>query len=127
MAITTRTGQIISHYQVEELIGSGGMGEVYRGTDTRLGRRIALKFVRPLADPSLRQRLMQEARAASLLDHPNICTIFEVDETEAGEVFIAMAYYDGKTLDRLIARGPLAAEQALSLAVQAGRCLAAAH
>ncbi|MDH4036493.1 MAG: protein kinase [Candidatus Krumholzibacteria bacterium] len=127
MAVTTRTGQIISHYQVEDLLGSGGMGEVYRGTDTKLGRRIALKFVRPLADPSLRQRLMQEAQAASRLDHPNICTIFEVDETEAGEIFIAMAYYDGETLDRVLSRGPLPAGRALALALQSGRGLAAAH
>jgi serine/threonine protein kinase/tetratricopeptide (TPR) repeat protein len=127
MATTTRTGQIISHYRIEDLLGSGGMGEVYRGLDTRLGRRIALKFVRPLADPSLRQRLVQEARAASRLDHPNICTIFEVDETEAGEIFIAMAYYDGETLDRTLSRGPLPAGRALSLAVQAARGLAAAH
>jgi serine/threonine protein kinase/tetratricopeptide (TPR) repeat protein len=124
---TARTGQTISHYKVEELLGSGGMGEVYRGVDLRLGRRIALKFVRPLADPSLRQRLVQEARAASLLDHPNICTIFEVDETTAGDIFIAMACYEGETLDRILARGPLAADRALSIAVQSARGLAAAH
>ena len=127
MVDTPRTGRTISHYNVEELLGSGGMGEVYRGTDLRLGRRIALKFVRPLADPSLRQRLMQEARAASLLDHPNICTIFEVDETEDGDVFIAMACYDGETLDRILSRGPLATDRALSIAVQTARGLAAAH
>lgn len=127
MATATRTGQIVSHYQVEELIGTGGMGEVYRGTDLRLGRRIALKFVRPLSDPSLRERLMQEARAASLLDHPNICTIFEVDETEAGDVFIAMACYAGETLDRVLTHGPLTPERALSYALQCARGLAAAH
>ena len=87
----SRTGQRISHYEVGELLGSGGMGEVYRATDLRLRRRVALKFLRPFADPAMRQRLLREAQAAALLDHPNICTIFEVDETDAGDVFIAMA------------------------------------
>jgi len=123
----TRTGDKISHYEVHELLGYGGMGEVYRCTDLRLGRRAALKFLRPLADASMRARLLKEAQAAALLDHPNICTIFEVDETLAGEVFIAMAYYEGETLDRVLARGPIAVERALSIAVQAGRGLAAAH
>ena len=127
MATTARTGQVISHYQVEELLGYGGMGEVYRGTDLKLGRRIALKFVRPLSDATLRQRLTQEARAASQLDHPNICTIFEIDETSAGETFIAMSYYEGETLDRLLRAGPLGQDRALSLALQTARGLAAAH
>lgn len=127
MDTAQRSGQVVSHYQIEELLGSGGMGEVYRGTDVRLGRPVALKFVRPFADPAMRDRLIQEARAAALLDHPNICTIYEVDETEAGEVFIAMAYYEGETLNRILARGPLTAERALALVVQIARGLAAAH
>ena len=102
------------------------MGEVYRATDRRLGRRVALKFLRPMADAALRQRILREAQAASSLDHPNICTIFEVDEAE-GDVFIAMAFYDGETLDRVLARGPLPPERALNLAAQAARGLAAAH
>ena len=117
----------ISHYKVEELLGSGGMGVVYRGTDVRLGRRVALKFLRPSSEESMRQRLMREARAASSLDHPNICTIFEVDEMAAGEVFIAMAYYEGQTLDHLLKQGPLDVDRALAFAVQTGRGLAAAH
>jgi serine/threonine protein kinase/tetratricopeptide (TPR) repeat protein len=127
MNTAQRSGQVVSHYQIDELLGSGGMGEVYRGTDLRLGRPVALKFVRPFADPAMRDRLIQEARAAALLDHPNICTIYEVDETEAGEVFIAMAYYEGETLDRILARGPLSAERALAMVVQVARGLAAAH
>jgi serine/threonine protein kinase/Flp pilus assembly protein TadD len=120
-------GKKISHYEVEELLGAGGMGVVYRGTDLRLGRRVALKFLRPLSDPGIQQRFIREARAASSLDHPNICTIFEVDETDGGDIFIAMAYYDGETLDKTLARGPLDIGRALAIAIQAGRGLAAAH
>ncbi len=127
MRTADRAGQTISHYQIEAFLGSGGMGEVYRATDLRLGRRIAIKFVRQIGDASLRQRLLQEAKSASLLDHPNICTIFEVDETSNGDVFLVMAYYEGETLDRMIARGALDAGRAVSLALQAGRGLYAAH
>jgi TolB-like protein/Flp pilus assembly protein TadD/tRNA A-37 threonylcarbamoyl transferase component Bud32 len=126
MSVVLQTGRKVSHYEVGELLGSGGMSEVYRATDLRLGRRVALKFLRPRAEAALRQRILREARAASSLDHPNICTIFEVDE--AGEdVFIAMAFYEGETLDRVLARGPLAPERALAIAAQAARGLAAAH
>lgn len=127
MSVASRTGEIISHYQVQELLAQGGMGQVFRGTDLRLGRQVALKFLRPLADPSLKAQLLREAQAAALLDHPNICTIFEADETPSGEVFIAMAYYEGETLDRILARGPIGFGRALSIAVQTGRGLAAAH
>lgn len=126
MSVVLQTGRKVSHYEVGELVGSGGMSEVYRATDLRLGRRVALKFLRRRADAALRQRILREARAASSLDHPNICTIFEVDE--AGEdVFIAMAFYEGETLDRVLARGPLPPERALAIAAQAARGLAAAH
>ncbi|HEY6571790.1 MAG TPA: serine/threonine-protein kinase, partial [Candidatus Eisenbacteria bacterium] len=122
-----RTGQELSHYQVHELLGTGGMGEVYRATDLKLRRSVALKFLRPLSDAARRERMLREARAASLLDHPNICTIFEIDETPQGEIFIAMAYYEGMTLDRVLRKGPLPVGRALSIAIQAGRGLAAAH
>ncbi|MGE5715961.1 MAG: protein kinase domain-containing protein [Acidobacteriota bacterium] len=126
MSVGVQAGRNVSHYEVAELLGSGSMGEVYRATDLRLGRRVALKFLRPMADAALRRRILREAQAASSLDHPNICTIFEVDE--AGEdLFIAMALYEGETLDRVIARGPLAPERALGIAAQAARGLAAAH
>lgn len=127
MASAARTGQKISHYRIEKLLGSGGMGVVYRGADLRLGRPVAMKFLRPLSDPSMRRRLIREAQAASSLDHPNICTIFDADETEDGEIFLVMAYYDGETLDRLLAGGSLDVGRALSIAVQTGRGLAAAH
>ena len=127
VSVATRTGEKISHYEVHELLGHGGMGEVYRCKDLRLGRGAALKFLPPLADALMRAQLLKEAQAASLLDHPNICTIFEVDETPAGEVFIAMAYYEGETLESILARGPIAIGRALSIAVQTGRGLAAAH
>ena len=74
-----RTGQRILHYEVGDLLGSGGMGEVYCATDLRLRRRVALKFLRPFSDTAMRQRLMREAQSASQRDHPNICTIHEVD------------------------------------------------
>ncbi|HEY0593924.1 MAG TPA: protein kinase [Thermoanaerobaculia bacterium] len=117
----------ISHYRIEEPLGSGGMGRVYRAVDERLGRRVALKFLSELPDADARQRFIDEARAVSSLDHPNICTIFEVDETADGEIFIAMAYYEGETLERVIARGPMDPGRAASIAIQAGRGLAAAH
>ena len=127
MSVSTRAGREVSHYRIEQLLGSGGMGDVYRAADLRLGRRVALKFLRPLSDSAARQRLLREAHSVSLLDHPNICTVFEIDETPEGEVFVAMAYYDGETLDRILARGPIGHRRALSIAIQAGRGLAAAH
>jgi serine/threonine protein kinase/tetratricopeptide (TPR) repeat protein len=127
MFAASLTGQAISHYRVDQLLASGGMGDVYRGTDLRLGRRVALKFLGGVADSARRRRLLHEAQAAAQLDHPNICTVFEVDESPGGAIFIAMAYYEGETLDRILARGPVALPRALSLALQAGRGLAAAH
>ena len=115
-----RSGRTISHYEVGDLLGTGGMGEVYRATDTRLRRRVAMKFLHRFSDPAMRQRLIHEAQSASLLDHPNICTIFEVDETGAGDVFIVMAYYDGETLDCTLRRGPLAVAHAVAIAVHKG-------
>lgn len=100
---------------------------MYRATDLRLGRRVALKFLRPFPDAAMKQRLVREARAASSLDHPNICTIFEVGDTEEGDVFIAMAYYEGHTMDHLLTEGPFPIERALALTMQAARGLAAAH
>lgn len=124
---TSRTGTFVTHYEVHDLLGRGGMGEIYRAIDLKLGRQVALKFLHSMADNSLRSRLTHEAQVASQIDHPNICTIFEVDETAAGEVFIAMAYYDGETLDRVLLKGPLSIGRALDFAIQTGRGLAAAH
>ncbi|HZR23454.1 MAG TPA: protein kinase [Vicinamibacterales bacterium] len=122
-------GQTISHYRVLELLGAGGMGEVYKAEDVRLKRTVALKLL-PLAltqDAEAKERLVLEAQAASALDHPNICTIHEVDETTDGRVFIAMAYYDGETLRDRIAGGPLAIDEAVELMTHAVRGVAAAH
>ena len=124
---TDRTGTQVSHYRIEELLGSGGMGVVYRGTDLQLGRNVAMKFLRPVSDPEIRELFKREAQTTSLLDHPNICTVFEVDERKTEDLFIVMAYYDGETLDKILARGPLKIDTALELVSQVSRGLAAAH
>ena len=113
-------GQTISHYRIVERLGAGGMGVVYRAEDIRLRRTVALKFlpVEATQDPDARDRLVAEAQTASALDHPNICTIHEIDETPDGRVFLAMAYYEGETLKERIARGPLAIDEALDIAMQ---------
>ncbi|MGH9172897.1 MAG: bifunctional serine/threonine-protein kinase/formylglycine-generating enzyme family protein, partial [Vicinamibacterales bacterium] len=122
-------GETISHYRVSSLLGAGGMGEVYKAEDTRLKRAVALKFL-PLAlaeDQEAKQRLVVEAQAASALDHPNICTIHEIDETADGRVFLAMAYYEGETLKQRIDRGAVPIAEALDIIVQIVRGVAAAH
>ena len=102
-------GETISHYRILELLGAGGMGVVYKAEDSRLKRLVALKFlpIELTKDLEAKERLMQEAQAASALDHPNICTIHEIDETPDGRLFLALAYYDGETLKQRVARGPL--------------------
>src|SRR5512139_3911769 len=109
-------GKTISHYKILEKLGEGGMGIVYRGKDTKLGRTVALKFLPPdlTRDPSARERFVQEAKAASALDHPYICTIHEIDEVE-GQTFIAMACVEGQTLRQRIASGPLKLEEAVGI------------
>jgi serine/threonine-protein kinase len=95
-----QVGKTISHYQILEKLGEGGMGVVYKAQDTKLGRFVALKFLPPHLGQSEeeKKRFIQEAKAASALDHPNICTIYEIDETEDGQMFIAMACYEGESL-----------------------------
>ena len=122
-------GRTIGPYQVLEPVGDGGMGVIYRALDTRLGRTIALKFLKPRldADVSAAERFRLEARAAGALEHPNICTIHDIGETDDGRLYLAMPLYDGETLEQRIARGPLAVAEATDIAVQMLRGLAKAH
>ncbi|MEE8549736.1 MAG: serine/threonine-protein kinase, partial [Gemmatimonadota bacterium] len=122
-------GRTVSHYEVVELLGAGGMGVLYKATDTRLGRTVALKFLPPQwgLDGAFKARFEREARAVAALDHPNVCNIHEIGETEQGQLFIAMAYYEGETVREKIARGPIDVDEALELATQAASGLAAAH
>ena len=123
------TGHMVSHYRIQEKLGSGGMGVVYKAYDTKLDRAVALKFLPShlSADDEAKARFIQEAKAASALDHPNICTIYDIDETSEGHLFIAMAYYDGETLKKKIHRGPLPLDEALEAAMQMAQGLASAH
>ncbi|HET7220356.1 MAG TPA: serine/threonine-protein kinase, partial [Vicinamibacterales bacterium] len=122
-------GQTISHYRIVERLGAGGMGVVYRAEDVRLRRAVALKFlpIEATQDREARDRLVAEAQTASALDHPNICTIYEIDETPDGRMFLAMSYYEGETLKERIARGPMAIDEAVDIAAQVARAVVAAH
>ena len=121
-------GRTISHYKIAAKLGEGGMGAVYKAEDLKLKRTVALKFLssRALADEDQRARFLREAQAAGGLDHPNICTVYEVEEV-AGETFIAMAYVDGRNLQDKIAAGPLEIDDALDIARQVAQGLEAAH
>ncbi|HKV10991.1 MAG TPA: protein kinase [Thermoanaerobaculia bacterium] len=122
------SGRIVSHYRLLERLGSGGMGVVYKAQDLVLERFVALKFLPAgRGNPHSRQRLLQEARTASRLDHPNVCTIFEVEEIDEGELFIAMALCEGETLRERISPGPLDIDEALGLTCQIAAGLAHAH
>jgi serine/threonine protein kinase/Tol biopolymer transport system component len=122
-------GRVVDHYEIREPLGGGGMGVVYKAEDARLQRTIALKFLPPelTRDPVAKARFLQEARAASALDHPNICTIHEVGETDDGQLFLAMTCYDGETLKKKIERGPLPIDEAVDIARQIAAGLAKAH
>ena len=137
--MTSLIGQTVSHYEILERLGGGGMGVVYKARDLRLDRPVALKFLPPTltGDTDARHRFIHEAKAASALQHDNVAVIHDVDETpetfpgpaggSGGQIFIVMEYYEGETLKKTIGRGPLPVEMAVEYAVQTGEGLAEAH
>jgi len=121
-------GQTLGHYRIEARIGEGGMGVVYRASDTRLGRTVAIKVLHAdrIADPERRRRFVHEAKAASALNHPNIITIHEIDAQD-GVDFIVMEFVEGQTLDQIIGRRGLRLTEAFKYGVQIADALAKAH
>ena len=121
-------GTTISHYKITEKLGEGGMGVVYKATDTKLERPIALKFLAAHAtdDPEHKARFIREAKAAARLDHQNICSVYEIDEAD-GKTFLAMALLEGQTVKDKIAERPLKLEEALDITIQTAQGLEAAH
>ena len=122
-------GKTVSHYKILEKLGEGGMGVVFKAEDTTLKRTVALKFLPPsLTNASeAQERFVHEARAASALDHPNICTIHEIAQADDGRQFIVMACYEGATLKKMLEQGPLEIDQAMDIAIQVASGLLCAH
>jgi serine/threonine protein kinase len=132
-------GQTISHYKILEKLGSGGMGVVYKADDTKLKRTVALKFLPPelTHNEEAKARFIHEAQAISSLDHPNICTIHEIDEIppsgdaslegRAGQIFICMAHYEGETLNKKVGSEQLSVSGVIDLAIQIAQGLSRAH
>jgi serine/threonine protein kinase len=125
---TKEPGQLISHYRLLRRLGEGAMGTVYLAEDTRLGRQVALKFIHSaqLKEKQAKDRLFREARAAALIDHPNVAAVYEVGEVE-NHPFIAMAYVKGQSLEDRILGGPLEIDEAVRIARQLADGLEAAH
>jgi len=126
--VKSMIGSTISHYTILEKIGEGGMGAVYRAEDINLKRTVALKFLplQSLSNDKERARFIQEAQAEAALDHPNICTVYEIEEAE-GRIFIAMAFVEGNSLKEAIQTGPMSVSTALDIAIQIGKGLQDAH
>ena len=127
--MTLAPGTQLGPYAIVSQLGQGGMGVVYQAHDPRLNRHVAIKLLPPdlTRDETAKRRFLQEAKAASALDHPNICTIFEINETDDGQLYLVMAHYEGETLKERIARGPLELDDAIDIATQVGQGLAEAH
>ena len=121
-------GETILHYKIIEEIGAGGMGVVYKARDTKLDRVVALKFLPDdvIREKEAKDRFIREAKSASKLDHPNICTIYAVEEVD-GQLFIAMAYYEGETLQDVIDKGPMKIDETLTITNQIAEGLNEAH
>jgi tetratricopeptide (TPR) repeat protein len=128
-AVNFLIGQTVSHYKILERIGEGGMGVVYRARDLRLDRTVALKFLPPDSsrDPHARERFIREAKAASALQHNNICTVHDIDEGADGRMFIVMDCYEGETLDEWLKHGQVSPSEVSRIAAQIVSGMAAAH
>ncbi|MDD1778312.1 MAG: protein kinase [Candidatus Helarchaeota archaeon] len=122
-------GKTVSHYRITEELGRGGMGVVYKAHDTKLDRYVALKFlpINLTTNPEAKKRFIHEAQAASSLQHDNVCTIHDIDDTDDGQIFICMDCYEGETLQTKIDRGPLEIEDVLSITIQIAMGLEKAH
>ena len=122
-------GKTVGHYRISDKLGAGGMGEVFLAEDTRLGRKAAIKFLpaEMAADPDRRRRFLKEARAASALNHPHVCVVYDVGETDDGLPFIAMEFVEGTSLDVVVKQGPLEISRVAEIAVQVADALDAAH
>jgi serine/threonine protein kinase/tetratricopeptide (TPR) repeat protein len=134
MSVEFKKDNIISHYKILEKIGAGGMGVVYKAQDTKLDRLVALKFLPKQfsINEEEKKRFIHEAKAAAALDHPNICSVYEIDETDDGQMFMAMGYYEGQTIkDKIERRGevtsPLPLNEAINIAIQIAQGLERAH
>jgi serine/threonine protein kinase len=122
-------GQVVSHYRILERIGGGGMGVICKAKDTKLGRFVSLKFLPPhfTADADERKRFVHEAKAASALQHTNICTIHDIDETPDGQMFIVMDYYEGETLKKKIESGVFSLKDVVNIGEQIAEGLEVLH
>jgi serine/threonine protein kinase/tetratricopeptide (TPR) repeat protein len=122
-------GQTVSHFKILDKLGEGGMGSVYKAQDLKLDRQVALKFLSEeyTSDEGAKRRFMHEAKAASALDHPNICSIYDIEELPSGQTFLVMGYYQGQSLREVLEEGAMEVDYAISVAAQVAVGLAAAH